>query len=330
MTMDPSEERKEPDPPQRRDAAANNDGSNAKDDQVTSYDATDGATTDESTRRKRKALSDEKIEERKAANRKSAAESRERRKALIRDLQQAVERLTNENKDLRAMNGAMRFQLQSVLVENQQLRLVNAQGIQSAALPNAQGIPSAALANAQAIQPIGPTNVPQQQPNVGNIAMSNTSTQPVAAGNATAGVPPGLISAGGLPGNIPITSSNTIPNQAQTVNSVAAVQPNATDTSQTSPTVNPAAALNINPFLLGATGASPSSLPTQGQPITMPLLSFGNAFPLGLMQGMVNGTFPGATPTAIAPPQPSLDGGVTVTNGEADAPKTQEQIPGNE
>lgn len=96
---------------------------------TTSATGTTTSSSNESNdeRRKKKPLTAEKIEERKVANRKAAMESRQRRKALVKELQLSVERLSNEKKELQAMNETMRFQLQAVLAENEQLRLMNAQ-----------------------------------------------------------------------------------------------------------------------------------------------------------------------------------------------------------
>jgi hypothetical protein len=64
---------------------------------------------------------------RRAANRRSALESRQRRKVLIEDLQKQVAVLTKETTELRAINDTLRVQLDSSLSENQQLRLIISQ-----------------------------------------------------------------------------------------------------------------------------------------------------------------------------------------------------------
>ena len=73
-----------------------------------------------------RAISDDKLEERRQANRRSAMESRERKKQLLTDLQESVVELTEENKQLKAVAEAMRFELQTVTLENQQLRMIAA------------------------------------------------------------------------------------------------------------------------------------------------------------------------------------------------------------
>jgi hypothetical protein len=67
---------------------------------------------------------DAKAEARRAANRKSAFESRMRRKVLIEDLQKQVADLTNEQKELQQHNLIARFQLESSLAESRQLRFI--------------------------------------------------------------------------------------------------------------------------------------------------------------------------------------------------------------
>lgn len=76
--------------------------------------------------RKRRHLmtEEEKREERRAANRRSALESRQRRKFLIEDLQRQVDRLTRETTELRAVNETLKKQLDSSRTENNHLRMV--------------------------------------------------------------------------------------------------------------------------------------------------------------------------------------------------------------
>lgn len=47
-----------------------------------------------------------------------------RRKLLIEELQQSVAGLTQENKDLRGVNEGLRYELQSVMLENRHLRML--------------------------------------------------------------------------------------------------------------------------------------------------------------------------------------------------------------
>lgn len=68
------------------------------------------------------APSEEKLAERRAANRRSAFQSRQRRKILIEDLQKTVASLSKDNADLRKTNEDLRFQMKFLLLENKQIR----------------------------------------------------------------------------------------------------------------------------------------------------------------------------------------------------------------
>ena len=61
---------------------------------------------------------DEKKWDRVLANRRSAKESRERRKKLLTDLEESVERLKTENSSLAQENSSLRTQLQNALASN--------------------------------------------------------------------------------------------------------------------------------------------------------------------------------------------------------------------
>ena len=61
---------------------------------------------------------DEKKWDRVLANRRSAKESRERRKKLLTDLEESVERLKTENSSLAQENASLRTQLQNALASN--------------------------------------------------------------------------------------------------------------------------------------------------------------------------------------------------------------------
>ena len=61
---------------------------------------------------------DEKKWDRVLANRRSAKESRERRKKLLSDLEESVERLKTENSSLAQENASLRTQLQNALASN--------------------------------------------------------------------------------------------------------------------------------------------------------------------------------------------------------------------
>jgi hypothetical protein len=69
---------------------------------------------------------DEKKAERRKANRRSAFQSRQRRKILIEDLQRTVAALSKDNTDLRKSNDDLRVQLEATLVENHQFRMQQA------------------------------------------------------------------------------------------------------------------------------------------------------------------------------------------------------------
>lgn len=66
---------------------------------------------------------DDKKAERRAANRRSAFQSRQRRKILIEDLQRTVNALSKDNGDLRKTNEELRVQLEATMLENHQFRI---------------------------------------------------------------------------------------------------------------------------------------------------------------------------------------------------------------
>ena len=68
-------------------------------------------------------LDEDKKAERRAANRRSAFQSRQRRKILIEDLQRTVSALSKDNGDLRKTNEDLRVQLEATLLENHQFRM---------------------------------------------------------------------------------------------------------------------------------------------------------------------------------------------------------------
>ena len=103
-------------------------------------DINDDADKDGRGKKRKKDLSEEeRLEERRAANRRSALESRQRRKNLIESLQKQVEQLIKETTELRAVNDTLRLQLDSSLAENQQFRLIISQ--QQIASGGASGLP---------------------------------------------------------------------------------------------------------------------------------------------------------------------------------------------
>ena len=87
------------------------------------------ADTSPVSRRKRRRMlqanmtEEERRAERRAANRRSAFESRQRRKILIEDLQETVQSLSKENAAIRKEADALKIQLQEAQQENRQLRL---------------------------------------------------------------------------------------------------------------------------------------------------------------------------------------------------------------
>ena len=103
-------------------------------------DINDLAEKDGRGKKRKKDLSEEeRLEERRAANRRSALESRQRRKNLIESLQKQVEQLIKETTELRAVNDTLRLQLDSSLAENQQFRLIISQ--QQIASGGTSGLP---------------------------------------------------------------------------------------------------------------------------------------------------------------------------------------------
>jgi hypothetical protein len=73
-------------------------------------------------KRKFQGTESEKQELRKATNRRSASESRLRRKQLIEDLQKAIFDLHNEKAAMKQENDGMKLQLDASMAENRQLR----------------------------------------------------------------------------------------------------------------------------------------------------------------------------------------------------------------
>ncbi|VEU40487.1 unnamed protein product [Pseudo-nitzschia multistriata] len=87
---------------------------------------------------------EEKKAERRAANRRSAFQSRQRRKILIEDLQRTVAALSKDNNDLRKTNDEIRSQLEAALLENRQLRqITNSLSVQAHAQQQAQQVVAA-------------------------------------------------------------------------------------------------------------------------------------------------------------------------------------------
>jgi len=101
------------------DSTAGNNRSST--DEEASKKTGDGKTSGK--KRSLPASEEDKKAERRAANRRSAFQSRQRRKILIEDLQRTVAGLSKENTDLRKSNEDLRVQLKAILLENHQLRM---------------------------------------------------------------------------------------------------------------------------------------------------------------------------------------------------------------
>lgn len=96
---------------------------------------------------------EEKKAERRAANRRSAFQSRQRRKILIEDLQRTVAALSKDNNDLRKTNDEIRSQLEAALIENRQLRQITSSlSAQAHAQVAAQSAPQQPASGPQAQQ----------------------------------------------------------------------------------------------------------------------------------------------------------------------------------
>jgi len=112
---------------------------------------------------------EEKKAERRAANRRSAFQSRQRRKILIEDLQRTVAALSKDNNDLRKNNDEIRSQLEAALLENRQLRQISSSLSAQAHAQQAQQVAAQKVQqqHQQQAAPVG-----QQQQASGSPAMS--------------------------------------------------------------------------------------------------------------------------------------------------------------
>lgn len=115
--------------------------------------------------------SDDRKAERRAANRRSAFQSRQRRKILIEDLQKTVATLSKDNTELRTTTNQLRAKLETAMLENQLLRkqAAGAGGAQaSAGAPGANGVAPAsglpAAGGASAKATTGNTNGNTESP----------------------------------------------------------------------------------------------------------------------------------------------------------------------
>ena len=109
------------------DSESKNKNENENNHEISSDDGSDDKKGDKSSGTKRPVpaaeLDDDKKAERRAANRRSAFQSRQRRKILIDDLQRTVAALSKDNGDLRRVQDEMRVQLEAALLENHKLRM---------------------------------------------------------------------------------------------------------------------------------------------------------------------------------------------------------------
>jgi hypothetical protein len=91
--------------------------------------SSDSSVSEESKKRARDEMAeDERKEERKAANRRSAFQSRMRKKLLIEELQEKVNKLSGDLSALKAHNRTLALGLEASLFENRRLRLVQQRG----------------------------------------------------------------------------------------------------------------------------------------------------------------------------------------------------------
>lgn len=97
-------------------------------------------------RRVQEMTEEERRDERRTANRRSAFESRQRRKVLIEELQETVQRLSKENALVRKEADNLRLEVDRLLLENRQLRLqplagpMPLSGLHNATSPNRPGL----------------------------------------------------------------------------------------------------------------------------------------------------------------------------------------------
>lgn len=105
----------------------------------------DSSAVNRGKKRTNTSISDEdKKAERRAANRRSAFQSRQRRKILIEDLQRTVAALSKDNTDLRKSNEELRVQLEATMLENHQFRMQQQlSGAQGAGILGASSLQSA-------------------------------------------------------------------------------------------------------------------------------------------------------------------------------------------
>jgi hypothetical protein len=93
----------------------------------------------------------DKKAERRAANRRSAFQSRQRRKILIEDLQRTVAALSKDNTDLRKTIDELRVQLEANMLENQHFRMQQQLSAGGGMSGNILGAPALQQAQASAL-----------------------------------------------------------------------------------------------------------------------------------------------------------------------------------
>lgn len=87
---------------------------------------------------KRQRTEEEKIHDRIMANRRSARESRERKRRRMENLELTVHRLTNENNDLRKLNEKLQLQVETMLL----LSNAKTRDCRTSLLPGKEQVPS--------------------------------------------------------------------------------------------------------------------------------------------------------------------------------------------
>lgn len=152
-------------------------------------------------------FADEKKWDRVLANRRSAKESRERRKKLLSDLEESVERLKTENSSLAQENASLRTQLQNALASNN--RTAAEATLAGAANPHlARSIAAGHLLRGPGTvaMPSVPTGTTLLAGNALNNqqAMMNTNTPPTGNANVLAAL---VAASMGAPNNAHSTSS---------------------------------------------------------------------------------------------------------------------------
>jgi hypothetical protein len=313
--MEPNNDAKE----KAKDSAAD-DGSCTSSNNINET-TNDGKGQNTANKRSR-TLSEEQIAERKAANRRSAMESRERRKAMIAELNNNVQVLSDENKQLKAIQEAMQYELQTVVLENQQLRMICAQAMQqglavvqqptnapgNSTLPAPTAIMGQPVSNAATQAPAADTTASaahvtnQQQP--ANFCNTSASTSGILTPNAQSTLP----NAGTIPLSVAnqslmslLGAGNMLPfqmMQAMVANGMLPPPQVADTTFTTGPP-------QVNPTTLQTNPTSTGQVMMNGMPPVAPVATFPAA---GAMM-TPTGAPPSTTQTAVVQGnEPQADG----------------------